>query len=90
MPKSAVIGSRARVFHGNAHHTSGGLTKSKLVRNKRGRIVPISRQTHGNDSLHYLRDAGYRAVPGVWRAPPRRLRMTRARRGGRMPVAGYM
>ena len=32
------IGSRAEVFHGNAHHTSGGLTKSDLM-SKDGRII---------------------------------------------------
>ena len=42
MPKRSPqkrIGSRAMVMHGNAHHTSGGLTKKSLKRNKRGRIV---------------------------------------------------
>lgn len=34
-----TIGSRAAVMHGNAHHTSGGLTKSDLKYNKWGRIV---------------------------------------------------
>ena len=33
------IGSRAQVMHGTAKQTSGGLTKSKLKYNKRGRIV---------------------------------------------------
>jgi phage terminase small subunit len=32
------IGSRAEVFHGNAHHTSGGLTKGDLMQ-KEGRII---------------------------------------------------
>ena len=35
-----AIGSRALVWHGVAHHTSGGLTKSDLKFNKTtGRIV---------------------------------------------------
>jgi len=33
------VGSRAQVMHGNANHTSGGLTKNKLKYNKHGRIV---------------------------------------------------
>jgi hypothetical protein len=33
------VGSRAMVYHGNAHHTSGGLTKKDLIKNKHGRIV---------------------------------------------------
>tara|TARA_Y100000389_G_scaffold204455_1_gene257103 strand:- start:638 stop:952 length:315 start_codon:yes stop_codon:yes gene_type:complete len=35
------IGSRAEVFHGNAHQTSGGLTRDKLSKNKEGRIISI-------------------------------------------------
>ena len=34
-----TIGSRAEVWHGTAKHTSGGLTKSSLFKNKAGRIV---------------------------------------------------
>jgi hypothetical protein len=33
------VGSRAQVYHGTAHKTSGGLTKSHLMKNKSGRIV---------------------------------------------------
>jgi len=32
-------GSRAEVFHENAKHTAGGLTKDDLIQNKQGRIV---------------------------------------------------
>ena len=34
-----IIGSRAKVMHGNAQKTSGGLTKSQLKYNKQGKIV---------------------------------------------------
>ena len=34
-----TVGTRAEVMHGNAHHTSGGLTKNHLKYNKHGRIV---------------------------------------------------
>ena len=34
-----TIGSRAEVWHGTAKHTSGGLTKNHLFKNKSGRIV---------------------------------------------------
>ena len=33
------VGSKAQVWHGNAHHTSGGLQQVDLMQNKRGRIV---------------------------------------------------
>jgi len=38
-----VIGSRAQVMNGTAHHTTGGLTKDKLFRTKNGRIVSKSK-----------------------------------------------
>jgi len=34
-----AIGTRAEVFHGTADHTSGGLTKKDLKKNRLGRIV---------------------------------------------------
>ena len=39
-----TVGSRAEVFHGTAKHTSGGLKKKDLMKNKHGRIV--SRKMH--------------------------------------------
>ena len=39
-----TFGSRAEVFHGNAHKTTGGLTKKDLIKNKHGEIV--SRKKH--------------------------------------------
>ena len=38
-----AVGSRAQVWHGNAHHTKGGLTKEDLMMHN-GRIV--SRKKH--------------------------------------------
>jgi len=39
-----VVGSKAQVYHGTAHKTSGGLTKKDLMKNKHGEIV--SRKKH--------------------------------------------
>ena len=39
-------GTRAEVFHGTAKHTSGGLLKADLMKNKSGRIV--SRRKHNS------------------------------------------
>lgn len=36
-----AVGSRAKVMHGNAKHTSGGLHKDNLKYNKWGRIVSV-------------------------------------------------
>jgi len=41
-----TIGSKVAVWHGNAMRTSGGLTKSDLMKNKRGKIV--SKKRHFN------------------------------------------
>jgi hypothetical protein len=38
-------GSRAEVWHGTAYKTSGGLTKSHLIKNKSGRIVSKSKHS---------------------------------------------
>jgi hypothetical protein len=67
MPKRSsvkIIGSKAQVFHGNATHTSGGLKKSDLVKNKHGRIVSRKKQAAGFKSIHFLVDAGYEPVKG--------------------------
>ena len=37
--KTLKIGSRAKVMHGGAEKTVGGLTKNDLMYNKAGRIV---------------------------------------------------
>lgn len=37
--KIPAVGSRAQVIHGNAKHTSGGLEKKDLMRNRNGSIV---------------------------------------------------
>ena len=41
-----TVGSRAQVWHGTAKHTSGGLHKTSLMKNKTGRIV--SRKKHNS------------------------------------------
>jgi hypothetical protein len=67
MPKRStvkIIGSKAQVFHGNATHTSGGLKKTDLVKNKHGRIVSRKKQAAGLKSIHFLIDAGYEPVKG--------------------------
>ena len=41
--KTQRIGSRAKVFHGGAEMTTGGLRKEDLMKNKAGRIVSVKR-----------------------------------------------
>lgn len=59
-----TVGSRAEVFHGNAHHTSGRLTKDQLMKNAAGRIVSIRKHNAGKLALKFLHAKGYIAVKG--------------------------
>lgn len=60
-----TIGSRAEVWHRTADHTSGGLTKQKLFKNKRGRIV--SKRLHNTAKrLNRLGKAGYKPTKGTF------------------------
>ena len=61
--KHRAVGSRAEVFHGSAKHTSGGLTKGDLMKNKHGRIV--SRKKHHTAKKdNRLVKAGYKTKKG--------------------------
>ena len=55
-----TVGSRASVYHGNAKHTSGGLTKKDLRKNKHGRIVSRKKHAYGKSKgLKQLHAKGY-------------------------------
>lgn len=41
------VGTKLQVFRGNAAHTSGGLKKDDLMKNKRGKIVSKKRHELG-------------------------------------------
>jgi hypothetical protein len=59
-----TFGSKAQVWHGTAKKTSGGLTKSDLMKNKHGRIVSRRKHNMGKKSIKYLRKMGYIAKKG--------------------------
>lgn len=59
-------GSRAEVFHGNAKHTSGGLTSSDLKLNKRGEIVSIKKSQIASREKR-LEKAGYKTKKGEFK-----------------------
>jgi hypothetical protein len=62
-----TIGSRAQVFHGTAHHTSGGLTKDKLMQKPSGKIVSRKASAAGKKALKHLTNAGYKAKKGEFK-----------------------
>lgn len=59
-----TFGSKAQVWHGTAKKTSGGLTKSNLMKNKHGRIVSKRKHSLGKKSIKHLRKLGYIAKKG--------------------------
>jgi hypothetical protein len=65
--KMARVGSRTQVMNGNAHHTSGGLTRKDLKYNKHGRIVSRKASEAGKKALKRLEKAGYKARKGTFK-----------------------
>ena len=62
--KIPAVGSHAQVWHGTAKHTSGGLTKKDLMKNKRGKIISRKKHALGKKALKHLVKAGYKTVKG--------------------------
>jgi hypothetical protein len=58
-----AVGSRAEVFHGTAKHTSGGLKKKDLKKNKYGRIVSIKASERAKKSFSKKLPKSIRAKP---------------------------
>lgn len=56
-----AVGSHAQVWHGTAKHTSGGLTKADLMKNKYGRIVSVKKHKLGMRA--YQRNCSQMADP---------------------------
>ena len=81
-----AVGTRAEVMHGTAKHTSGGLTKKHLMKNKHGRIV--SRKMHDTAKRqNRLAKSGYVPVKGQfklfhkWKLQNSEYKPSRGRRG---------
>jgi len=67
MGGAMIIGSKAQVFHGTAHHTKGGLTRKMLIRNKRGKIVSRKQAAAGKKAYTRLVKAGYKPKKGSFK-----------------------
>lgn len=65
--KVARVGTRAQVWHGTAHHTSGGLTRAAFKKNKHGRIVSRKASAAGKKALKHLVKAGFKAKKGTFK-----------------------
>ena len=73
-----LTGSRAQVWHGTAHKTSGGLKKSDLVQNKAGRIVSKAKHFTAKKDKRLLK-AGYGTKKGKFGF----VKLGKSKRGGR-------
>jgi hypothetical protein len=62
-----AVGTHAEVWHGTARHTSGGLTKRDLMKNKHGRIVSRKKHALGKKALKNLVKAGFKAKKGTFK-----------------------
>jgi hypothetical protein len=58
-----LIGTRAQVWHGTAYKTTGGLTKSNIMKNKSGRIVSKSKYMSSKKENRLVK-AGYGTKKG--------------------------
>jgi hypothetical protein len=58
-----LIGTRAQVWHGTAYKTTGGLTKSNIMKNKSGRIVSKSKYASAKKDNRLIK-AGYGTKKG--------------------------
>lgn len=65
--KLPAVGSKAQVWHGNAKHTSGGLTRKDLMKTKKGRIVSRAKHALGKKALKNLKKAGFVAKKGTFK-----------------------
>jgi hypothetical protein len=81
-----AVGSKAQVWHGTAKHTSGGLTKSDLAKNKHGRIVSRRKMLAGKKAIRFLTRKGFVARKGHFtlfkKGHSRRRHSRRGHRGG--------
>lgn len=81
-----TVGSRAQVWHGTANHTSGGLTKKNLIKNKWGRIVSAKKHKTAKKQKR-LEKAGFFAKKGEFGVVKREtMRGGGAMEGAGMPV----
>ena len=65
--RGKMVGTKAQVWHGTAHHTTGGLTKKDLMMTKNGRIVSRKKHALGKKALRRLVKAGYKAKKGTFK-----------------------
>jgi hypothetical protein len=82
-----MIGSRAQVMNGTAHHTKGGLTKKQLMYNKHGRIVSRKKHTMGKKTIKHLYKLGFKPKKGSFKLFKKGHGKSRRMRGGMLSLS---
>ena len=59
-----TVGTKLEVWKGKAKHTSGGLTKKDLMKNKRGKVISIKKYEAGLKAMKRLKKMGYTTKKG--------------------------
>ncbi len=95
--KLGAVGTRSQVWCKNAHHTSGGLTKNDLKRNKQGKIVSKKASASAKKSNNLTKN-GYYPLKGEFgyydentdkEVRPKRKRSNSSKRKCRDPHQGH-
>lgn len=81
-----TVGTRAQVWHGTAKKTSGGLTKTNLMKNKHGRIVSKRKHASGKKTIKNLKKLGYVAKKGEFKLFHKRKHSKKMRGGVGSPM----
>ncbi len=84
-----LIGKRAKVWHGTAYKTSGGLTKKDLFQNKNGRIVSRKKHESAKKEKRLLK-AGYGTKKGHFGAVKLHSRHHKSSKRRRRSMRGGM
>lgn len=67
--KIPAVGTRAKVYHGNAKHTSGGLYKKDLMKNRNGSIVSRKNSARAKKKESPLLKLWRKSVSSVYDQP---------------------
>lgn len=79
---SQTVGSRAQVWHGTAKHTSGGLEKKDLMKNKNDRIVSRAKHNSAKKEMRLVK-YGYGTKKGKFGFVKVGSKSRKGRRGSR-------
>lgn len=82
-----LIGTRAQVWHGTAYKTTGGLTKSHIMKNKAGRIVSKAKHMSAKKDKRLVK-AGYLTKKGQFGFIKNGKTMRKGRKGSRKMRGG--